>query len=133
MANVPMIGPTLSFTGVESTSKAPSTTGPTSSTMSRFLKRKASVASMASSMVSAKNAEGKVVLRGMLSLSSYTCFVVSYSYLLWSALIHGQRPSVQFDWFLVSTKFIPDFCEPLILFLLDRQFKDAFKELMGWE
>ncbi|ORZ30918.1 hypothetical protein BCR44DRAFT_57195 [Catenaria anguillulae PL171] len=76
--------------------------------------------------------ESRVVLRGMLSLLTYTCFVVSYSYVLWMALIHQDRPSVPFDWFLVSTKFLSDIGDPIILFVLDRQFQQALKETLGW-
>ncbi|ORZ30916.1 hypothetical protein BCR44DRAFT_1287586 [Catenaria anguillulae PL171] len=50
-----------------------------------------------------------------------------------AALIYQDRPSVQFDWFLGSTKFLSDIGDPIILFILDRQFQQALKEMLGRE
>ncbi|ORZ31663.1 hypothetical protein BCR44DRAFT_35026, partial [Catenaria anguillulae PL171] len=90
-----------------------------------------SIASTASSILSPNHPEGRVVLRGLLSLAVYSCFVASYFYLALHALLFKERQSVQMDWFLVSTKFVSDIGDAVILFYLDRHYRETLTSLLG--
>ncbi|ORZ32903.1 hypothetical protein BCR44DRAFT_1439103, partial [Catenaria anguillulae PL171] len=47
----------------------------------------------------------------------------------YSTLVHQRRPRVEADWFLVTTRLFPDICDPIILFTLDRQFRETLFRL----